>query len=156
VNRHPATIAELGTAECIQLLNDQLSGGSGVGVVAFVGDDGPEVIPVSFGLVADTLLICTETHGRLARYADGQPIAFELHDLEPALRAGWSVVVRGVARVHDRATETVKLGADVAPWAPGEHDAVVYLPVTRISGRQISPGSGAASEVRLSPSSRRP
>jgi nitroimidazol reductase NimA-like FMN-containing flavoprotein (pyridoxamine 5'-phosphate oxidase superfamily) len=143
---HFATMLDLSAAECVALLSD-----GGVGVVAFVDDDGPDQLPVTFGVRGDALLFCTEKDGRLAQHAHDRELAFEIHDLEPALRSGWSVVVRGLGQVSDRATEEDRLGQDIAPWAPGHHDAVISLSLERISGRRILPGAGSVTELLLTP-----
>jgi nitroimidazol reductase NimA-like FMN-containing flavoprotein (pyridoxamine 5'-phosphate oxidase superfamily) len=97
----------------------------------------PAVVPVTFTMRNGDIVICTGADSRLARYADGQVLAFEVDELDVPTRTGWSVVVSGVARIVTDPAERALLQRVVRPWAPGEHEAFIRLPLTLVTGRRI-------------------
>ena len=74
---------------------------------------------------------------------DGRKVAVEIDGHDPGLRAGWSVLVLGVARdVTDAADpDAVRLrSVPVDCWAPGERDRCFVVVPLSISGRVIPVG----------------
>jgi nitroimidazol reductase NimA-like FMN-containing flavoprotein (pyridoxamine 5'-phosphate oxidase superfamily) len=132
-------IVNLTRTQCLELLHP-----GGVGVVAFDRGYGPELLPVTYGANDETLMFRTGTTSRLAREADGHLVAFETHGLEPAMRDGWSVVVRGTALVTTGDSENAAAGLAVEPWAPGEHGVAIRisLSLSQVTGRQLRPATG--------------
>lgn len=118
--------------ECVQLLT-----GAQVGRVVFTMAALPAVVPVTFAVHEDAVVMCTAAETRLAAAADGGVLAFEIDELDPRTRTGWSVVVTGVAKLVADPLMSSRLHGIVAPWAPGHHDVFIRLPLTVVSGRRI-------------------
>ncbi|MFD5325956.1 helix-turn-helix domain-containing protein [Streptomyces sp. NPDC127092] len=142
--RH-ATMAGIGEAECWQLLDDH-----GVGRIAVVGDDGPEIFPVNYQVVGREVLFLTAADTPLAKAAAaGVTIAFEQDRVDEAFSQGWSVLLVGPAHgVSDPATaRTLREAVYSTPWAGDGRDVLVVLTPHRVTGRRIrvqgAPGDGA-------------
>lgn len=118
--------------ECLRLLS-----GTQVGRVVFTVAALPAVLPVTFAVDDDAIVMCTGADTRLAAAADGGVLAFEVDEMDPNSRRGWSVVVTGVAELVSDALARSRLHGIVAPWAPGHHDVFIRLPLTVVSGRRI-------------------
>lgn len=125
---------KLDAAECVRLISP-----GGVGRIAYVGADGPEIIPVNFVLIGGEILFRTRPGGILAQLA-GERVAFEVDRVDEPTSGGWSVLLRGVVtRVVDRALVS-RLRSTVHPWAGGYRDTCMRLDADRISGRRVGPG----------------
>jgi nitroimidazol reductase NimA-like FMN-containing flavoprotein (pyridoxamine 5'-phosphate oxidase superfamily) len=126
----------LSPAECCGLLEL-----GGIGRVGFAAAGGIMMLPVNFALAGKTIIFRTAPDTLLAVYADG-PVSFEVDRLDPALRAGWSVLVHGRAhRVTDeREVRRLEDRTRLEPWASGARDVYVRIAPTQISGRCIEPG----------------
>jgi hypothetical protein len=98
------------------------------------------MLPVNFAVTGKTIIFRTAPNTLLALYANGR-VSFEVDHLDPALRAGWSVLVQG--RVHqvadERDVQHLEDRTRLAPWAGGARDVYVRITATRISGRCIVP-----------------
>lgn len=125
---------ELNHRECLELL----ARGS-VGRVAFCTPRGPEIIPVNYTLVEESLVFRTTPYGALATHGRGAPIAFEVDELDPVERSGASVVARGRCDWLDERTalEEVRLFHDPEPWAPGARFLYLRLEWDVLSGRRV-------------------
>lgn len=66
--------------------------------MAWNAPDGPQVLPVTYGVYAGDIVFRTSPHGVLAQLDNPTIVAFGIDDLDQAHRAGWSVVARGRAR----------------------------------------------------------
>jgi nitroimidazol reductase NimA-like FMN-containing flavoprotein (pyridoxamine 5'-phosphate oxidase superfamily) len=119
--------------ECLELL-----GRAQVGRVVFTMGALPAVVPVTFALQgADAILTRTAADTRLAKAAKGAVLAFQVDELDAASRTGWSVVVTGVAELVTDTDERRRLDGLLEPWAPGERDVFIRVPLTMVSGRRI-------------------
>lgn len=122
-------------AECLRLLDR-----AQVGRVA-LWDDGPSIVPVCFHVDDASVVLRTAAGSRLASRSVGATVAFEVDALEPTLRTGWSVVVRGrLERVVDEG-EVLRLEPLVHAWPIGERDALLRIPIAEISGRRLVPST---------------
>jgi nitroimidazol reductase NimA-like FMN-containing flavoprotein (pyridoxamine 5'-phosphate oxidase superfamily) len=122
----------LSHSECVRLLRR-----AQVGRVVFTVAAMPAVVPVTFAVLDDAVVLCTAPDTRLAAAADGGVLAFEIDEIDLTSRTGWSVVVTGVAEwVTDSMTRS-RIHGRVAPWPPGHLDVFVRLPLTVITGRRI-------------------
>lgn len=125
-------IEALSLQECLHLL-----GTRSVGRVAYTERALPSIRPVNYALVGRHIVLRTRVDGLAARL-DGQVVAFEVDDVDPELRTGWSVVATGSARVLrdpdelDRANEV-----PLAAWAGAEHATVVWITVGDLQGRRV-------------------
>ena len=97
----------------------------------------PAIVPVTFAVHGEAVVMCTAADTRLAIAANGGVLAFEADDVDPVTCTGWSVVVTGVAELVTDPTERAGIHAVVAPWAPGQHDVFIRLPFTVVTGRRI-------------------
>ena len=71
-----------------------------VGRLAWAGPKGPTVVPVNFTVTGDEVLVRTTAHSEAARECDDSPVAFEIDDVDESTRSGWSVLMRGRARLE--------------------------------------------------------
>jgi nitroimidazol reductase NimA-like FMN-containing flavoprotein (pyridoxamine 5'-phosphate oxidase superfamily) len=118
--------------ECLELL-----GRAQVGRVVFTMGALPAVVPVTFALQDAAILTRTAADTRLAKAAKGAVLAFQVDELDAASRTGWSVVVTGVAELVTDTDERRRLDGLLEPWAPGERDVFIRVPLTMVSGRRI-------------------
>ncbi len=116
--------------ECRQLLL-----GHDLGRVAWATPDGIAVLPVSYVLAGERIVFRTAAGSQLAGLVDPQPVGFEIDDLDPETRTGWSVLVRGTSG------PAAPGEADAAePWAPGDRPVMVAIEPSAYSGRAIAAG----------------
>jgi nitroimidazol reductase NimA-like FMN-containing flavoprotein (pyridoxamine 5'-phosphate oxidase superfamily) len=110
----------------------------GIGRIAFSASPGPVVLPVSFAVVADTIVIRTGQGTLIQANADDQ-VVFEVDHLDEAMREGWSVLVFGQAHQvrHPSELRDLREAAALWPWPGGEHEAYVRIVPYRITGRRI-------------------
>ncbi|MCF2528928.1 pyridoxamine 5'-phosphate oxidase family protein [Yinghuangia soli] len=138
-------MAELDRAEAMALL-----GGVEVGRVVFSQAALPAVRPVNFAVLGMDVVFRTRGGSPLARALDGNVVAFEADELDPADRTGWSVVVTGLAEVLGPGAEYDLLEATLpAPWAPGAYDRVVRIRVQLVTGRRIPRAGEDVRQPRL-------
>lgn len=125
--------AVLGESACWELVPT-----SGVGRVAWVEPDGRIlVVPVNFGRDGHTVIIRTGgTDLREAALA-GQRCAFQIDDLEPGLRSGWTVLLDGTLTEIDDEDIADRLARLVDPWLHEPRPYVLLLQTTGISGRSL-------------------
>ena len=131
----------LDRSECLELL-----AAASVGRVVFTDRGLPVVLPVTFMLEDDAVVFRTDVGSRLATKTKGAVVAFEVDDVEPALRVGWSVSVHGQATTS---TAPAGLRSRLVPWAPGSRDEIVRIPLAVVTGRRIRPRPGGTSRVWL-------
>ena len=129
----------LDEAECQRLI-----AAGGVGRIGYTGRFGPTVLPVNYVLHDETIVFRTGQHSPLGEdlrtgieHAESK-VAFEIDELSPAMREGWSVLVQGSAHLVDSEAERASIvGLGVEPWAGGEKELFVRVLPTRITGRRI-------------------
>ncbi|WP_377267667.1 helix-turn-helix domain-containing protein [Peterkaempfera sp. SMS 1(5)a] len=128
---HPL-LGGLGPEEC----RDRL-GTHGVGRVAVPTPEGTAVLPVNYTVVAGAIVYRTDPDAVTAA-APGTEIAFEVDDVDEALRSGWSVLVMGTVE-HVSDLDSIRLLATqvAEPWVGGKRDLWVRLSPTRVTGRVI-------------------
>ncbi len=122
-------------AECMALLSTTT-----VGRVAFVNDDGQQLVPVNFALIGASIYFRTLPDGFLSQLAHGHPdVAFGV-DHADVYRHGWNVTVKGpAALVEDRVTiNTVLSHGRLRPWAGGIRPLVIGVAIRSIAGRSVS------------------
>jgi hypothetical protein len=66
-------------------------------------------------------------------------VAFEIDDIDPAARLGWSVLVQGPAHRVESETERASALRAGEPWPGGEREPFVRNIPSRITGRRIRP-----------------
>ena len=99
-----AVTEPLGEAECLRLL-----AAGGVGRIGYSGRFGPTILPVNFALHGQTIVFRTGQHSPMGEdlrtgMADAAyKVAFEVDEISPATREGWSILVQGAAHHLDAA-----------------------------------------------------
>ncbi len=122
----------LSHTECVRLLTR-----AQVGRVVLTERALPAVVPVTFAVLDDAVVMCTSAETRLAAAADGGVLAFEIDEIDLPSRTGWSVVVTGVAELVTDSLTRSRIHGMVSPWAPGHYDVLIRLPFTVVTGRRI-------------------
>ena len=125
-------LEELTTDQCLAHLGE-----GRVGRVAFTTSALPMVVPVTYALRGQHLLLATAADSRLARAADHSVLAFEIDEVDLRAHTGWSVVVTGVAEVVADQEGRDAAASVVAPWLPERAELLIRLPCTRVTGRRI-------------------
>ena len=126
-------------AECLRLIS-----AGGVGRIGYTGRFGPTVLPVNYALHEGTIVFRTGQHGPLGEdlrtgieHAETK-VAFEIDELSPAAREGWSILIQGSAHPVDSEAERASVvQSGVEPWAGEGKELFVRIIPTRITGRRI-------------------
>lgn len=133
-DRNRGSIHELSPEECVALL-----GSTTVGRLAFVNDDGQQLLPVNFTVVDERIYFRTTHDGILGHLAAGHDdIAFGV-DHHDVFRDGWNVTVRGsvAAETDEEIVETVLSHTRLHPWAGGDRPLVMAITPRAIDGRRV-------------------
>ncbi len=117
---------------------ERLAAGS-IGRVAWNTVDGPQILPVTYALHNDAVVFRTAAYGPLADLRHVRRVAFEIDEIDPESRTGWSVLVAGQSRAAAKADELVELWskADPVPWAPGTRNLFIEISIDQLTGRSI-------------------
>jgi nitroimidazol reductase NimA-like FMN-containing flavoprotein (pyridoxamine 5'-phosphate oxidase superfamily) len=102
------------------------------------------VVPVNYALHEGTIVFRTGQHGPMGEdlrtgieHAESK-VAFEIDELSPAAREGWSILIQGAAHPVDSEAERASVvESGVESWAGGEKELFVRVIPTRITGRRI-------------------
>ncbi|WP_214110454.1 pyridoxamine 5'-phosphate oxidase family protein [Acrocarpospora catenulata] len=120
----------LSRQECLRLLAV-----TPIGRIVFTDRALPAVQPVNYLLDGETIVIRTAGGSRLAAATREAIVAFEVDDIDPVTRTGWSVTVLGLARGVTDPAERRRLAAlPLLPWARGDADHFIVLTADRVSG----------------------
>jgi uncharacterized protein len=101
---------------------------------------GSTVLPVAFRCDGRQILLRTGAGSKLEADTDNAVVAFEVDELHPGSRSGWSVVVTGVAREltePDELTAARRLPLD--RWIEGVDGPIVAISLDLVSGRRLVP-----------------
>ena len=133
---HDTRLVELTREECLELLASV-----SVGRVAVqLGDGAPVIRPVNhrFDVQSQSIVFRTGAGSKLVAVRVSTRAAFEVDELDPTTRTGWSVIVLGVADVVVSPAEIARLSAtSLVTWAPGERGVWVQIRAETVSGRRI-------------------
>jgi nitroimidazol reductase NimA-like FMN-containing flavoprotein (pyridoxamine 5'-phosphate oxidase superfamily) len=131
---------DLDEAECLRLV-----AGQEIGRIAYNGRAGPMVLPVNYRLFEGSIVFRTAQGSTMDEdlttgIADAEYlIAFEIDELYPAQREGWSVLIHGSAHhVTDEDERMSVAQAGVTPWVGGVRDLYMRIRPAHIVGRRIS------------------
>jgi nitroimidazol reductase NimA-like FMN-containing flavoprotein (pyridoxamine 5'-phosphate oxidase superfamily) len=131
-------------AECLRLI-----AAGGVGRIGYTGRFGPTILPVNFVLYEQTIVFRTGLHSPMGEdlrtgIADAEyKVAFEVDEITPATREGWSVLVQGSAHHVDSESELATVRqTGVQTWPGGEKDLFIRVVPDRITGRRIRRAAG--------------
>jgi len=123
-------LIEIPEPECWELLASRP-----VGRVAFDDGAGPTVLPVNHAVVDEAVRFRTSPHSALATHLAGQRVAFQVDDVDEFHQSGWSVLVRGRARLVDNVVEHG--GEEPAPWPAGQRPLLVEIETFSVTGRRL-------------------
>jgi nitroimidazol reductase NimA-like FMN-containing flavoprotein (pyridoxamine 5'-phosphate oxidase superfamily) len=140
-------VEEMNEAECLRLVSQHE-----VGRIAYChGRFGPTVLPVNYRLYDGSIVFRTGRGSPMDEdlrtgIADAEyKIAFEIDDVDPASREGWSVLIQGSAHhVTSEEERAAVAQTGVSPWAGGSKELYVRIRPTRITGRHIRHAGPAA------------
>jgi hypothetical protein len=128
----PALLDDLVEEVCWRLI-----AGGEVARIAFVVDGRPELLPINYELMGDTVVLRTGEGSMLHSLGEGSRVVLEIDAVDSTNRTGWSVLVHGVTReIGDDLLPAV--GNSLRPWAPGSKERWLWLVPDSITGRAIS------------------
>lgn len=138
--RTPAgsTVVRLTREECLSLLRAYTQPAGAIGRLAFVRAGMAVIRPLTIIAGTDAVFFRTSAAGSI-RDCEGQPATVEFDDLEPALHAGWSVLVTGNAHQCDPECADFSDVWSLQPWADGSRPHVTAVPFTELSGLRLVP-----------------
>lgn len=142
---------ELSREQSLALLATARVGRLGLSIEAL-----PAILPMSFRLVRDRIVVRTVPGTKLDAAAAQTVVAFEVDDYDPEGTWGWSVLVRGAgAEVADPDELAVLQALPLRAWAfnLGVADRFLKVETTLVTGRRLegSPGGAPSSEPSTPP-----
>ena len=134
---------ELGHQECQRLLHAGV-----VGRVALSTPDGPQIVPVSYTVMEDTIVIRTSAYSVLGSYVRNTMLAFEVDHVDQERHVGWSVVARGRgwAEVDPDEISRIRERWEPRPWASGRRNVYLRIRWESLTGRALGTGWSHDSE----------
>lgn len=128
-----ADLMELTRAECLRMLSTAV-----IGRVVFTHLALPTAQPVSFFLDDEEVIFRTSSDSRLATATNNVVVAFQVDEIDPAARTGWSICGVGEAYEVRHPRRLAEL-TELAPpsWLPSGTTHTVSIPMQQLSGRQI-------------------
>ena len=127
----PHPVLESLTAEQCQ---EHLAAG-GIGRIVLTTGSGPIAVPVNFAFAGGAVIL--RTSDAMTAKVSGV-VAFEVDHIDEAMSEGWSVLVRGHARLIEAPEERAVIARlDIEPWAGGARLNVIGIEPFEITGRVI-------------------
>lgn len=121
--------------ECWALLSSRT-----LGRLATSVDGYPDIFPVNYVVQRRSILIRTAEGTKLASAAINERVAFEADDHD--VMRGWSVVVKGQARVLSSGEELAAAErAQVLPWTATPKSRFIRIVALEITGRRFQFGA---------------
>ncbi len=129
-------LLELDREECLSLLASVP-----VGRLVYTSRAMPAVVPLCFVLRQSSVYLRTTEAAGLRVTRDGVVVAFEADAFDADHRTGWSVVVLGRAVTETDPYVLTQLDElPLVPWASGDRQQVLRIPVDLITGRRVGTG----------------
>jgi nitroimidazol reductase NimA-like FMN-containing flavoprotein (pyridoxamine 5'-phosphate oxidase superfamily) len=110
---------------------------STVGRIAVTHRALPAIVPVNYVVTGSRVIFRTEPDGMLARACAGNVVAFEVDDLSPDGRHGWSVLVVGTAELLDGGAAVRASETGLAAAVGDGRDQFVAITIGQLTGRLI-------------------
>jgi hypothetical protein len=150
MSAHPSThdgheqpvLEHLDEAECLRLISP-----GGIGRIVYVGRYGLTVLPVNYALHRGAIMFRTAQNSLTGEdlqtgiaHAEYK-VAFEIDEIDPVAREGWSVLIHGPAHhmtTDDERAEVEESG--VVPWPGGEKEQAIRIAPDQITGRRLRQG----------------
>lgn len=131
-------IDQVPRAEALRLL-----GSVSFGRIAFLRRGQPTIRLVNHLLDGGSIIIRTDEWSDLALEAGAGPVvAYEADEVDPELHVGWSVAVRGHARVVTEPDAANRYLDRLTTWAPGRRDFVVRIDPAFVTGIKLAETGG--------------
>jgi hypothetical protein len=115
-------VATIDEDRVLQVLDDidcrRLLAGQGVGRLGFSDGALPAIVPVSYVLRGDDVLIPADQRSPVVAAVRRAVVVFEVGDLDPASRSGWSVSAVGPSRVITDPRDIAAIDAGGLPTGP--------------------------------------
>ena len=140
-------LEKLDEAECLRLISP-----GGIGRIAFTGRYGLTVLPVNYKLHDGAIVFRTAQDSPTGEdlrtgiaHAEYQ-VAFEIDQINPETREGWSVLIHGPAHHMSSDAERAAVEASgVTPWPRGAREHAIRITPSSITGRRLSRPNAAGS-----------
>lgn len=127
------TVQELSESDCWALLRT-----TGVGRLAVLVDDHPDLFPINFAVDHGTLVFRSDSGTKVSAALAESPVAFETDGYDDARNEAWSVVVKGRAEAISSAQELLDtVDLPLFPWQAGAKGRFVRIVPTMTSGRRF-------------------
>lgn len=128
-------LRELSREECLQ----HLAAFSGrIGRLAFVVAGAPLNLPVNYVLHRGKVIFRTTLGTKLDHVGRGAKVAFEVDDVDPDWRSGWSILVQGTAEEVTDLREIAELRQlPLQSWVAGRRDRYVRIEPSSVTGREL-------------------
>jgi nitroimidazol reductase NimA-like FMN-containing flavoprotein (pyridoxamine 5'-phosphate oxidase superfamily) len=111
-----------------------------LGRLVTAAEGNPEIFPVNFVAKRPTVLFKTAPGTKLISAILNRNVVFEADD--HTLTEGWSVIVKGIARVLSRRADLEKAErAQLLSWIATDKPYYVAIEASQITGRRFSFGS---------------
>jgi nitroimidazol reductase NimA-like FMN-containing flavoprotein (pyridoxamine 5'-phosphate oxidase superfamily) len=128
-------LEHLGTEACWELLATTPVGRLGVAPGGV-----PEIFPVNFVTDGQTIVFRTEQGSKLAALAGQPQVCFEADHIDVESSTGWSVLVKGRAKVVGTPEESAEVAAlPLRFWTLGDKPYFIRVVPTVVTGRRINP-----------------
>jgi nitroimidazol reductase NimA-like FMN-containing flavoprotein (pyridoxamine 5'-phosphate oxidase superfamily) len=117
-----------------------------LGRIAIAGPR-PVILPVNYAIDGEGVVFRTDPGTKFHAAVHKAFVAFEVDSVEPEWETGWSVLIRGQAKVVEDPKELERLrGLPLTPWADGTKDSFVRIEAKLVSGRRLA-GADATSSL---------
>lgn len=112
--------------------------------LGFASDHEVSVLPVTYAVIDDALVIRTSNGSKVAAAVAGRPVAIEVDDIDERRHVGCSVLVRGAMELVTDEAEIAALDAHgLHSWGlAGSH--FLRLPLADVTGRRMHTGGSRA------------
>ena len=123
----------LSPADCLSRLTT-----GRIGRVGFIVEGRPQVLPINYAMVQDSVVFRTSQNSILTHIA-GEPVILEVDGFDVERRAGWSVCVHGSGREITGEADPIATArrSCLVSWAPGPRDRWFTIASAELTGRRI-------------------
>lgn len=141
MSAEPRRTDELSRAEALGLL-----GTVSFGRVGFVHRGQPAIRVVNHLIEDERIVVRTSEWSALAPVvSEGAVVAYQADAIDPERHVGWSVSVRGPARVVSDAPDAARYMGRLSSWAAGRKDFLILIEPVFVSGiRLVEPNAETA------------
>ncbi len=125
----------LSPTTCWELVSE-----AAVGRVGVLVDSAPEIYPINYAVDGETIVFRTDPGTKLRAVDRSPSVCFEVDQVDPEDRSGWSVLIKGRATELTSAADL--LTASELPlhfWTSGDKSRWVRIVPAEITGRRIGP-----------------